>query len=72
MIDDLVKLEAPEGTYQVDVMFHMGTEEDVHREAEKRDKRPYYLPDETDRKHVLFRDDSSGVAKTFIAQADPR
>jgi len=72
MIDDLVKLEAPYGTHAIRVTFHLNEEEDVLREAERRDKRVTYLPDETDRKSVFFDDDSSGVSKTFISKADPR
>lgn len=72
VIDDLLQLEAPEGTYQVDVYFHMSTEADVMREAYRRGKSEFvtYLPDETNRRHVYFNDSDSGVAKTFISVAD--
>lgn len=74
MIDDLVELAAPEGTYQVHITFHMNTETDVEREAARRGKTEdvHYLPDEMDRRTVLFRDDASGISKTFISAADPR
>ena len=70
MIDDLVELSAPHGTFAVDIHFHMQTEQDVRNEAFRRGKETYYLPDEMNRKHVLFNDNDSGVAKTFIAVAD--
>ena len=70
MIDDLVKLEAPEGTFAVDITFHMNSEEDVMREAGRRGKavEVFYLPNEAERTTVIFTDGSSGVMKTFVAR----
>jgi hypothetical protein len=72
MIDDLIALEAPAGTYAVFIMFHMATEQDVRNEAFRRGKELFYLPDEANRDHATFRDDDSGIQKTFIGPADPR
>ena len=72
MIDDLVELEAPEGTYAIVITFHLENEQAVQREADRRGKEMIYLPSEMDRKHAWFRDGDSGVEKMFVSMADPR
>jgi hypothetical protein len=72
MIDDLIALQAPQGTKRIYIDFTMETEQDVRNEAHRRGKETFYIPNETNRAHIMFRDDDSGVMKTFIAEADPK
>ena len=72
MIDDLVELAAPQGTKRIFIDFLMETEEDVLRVAEDVGGEVFYLPDETNRQSVMFRDEHGPVLKSNVAKADPR
>ena len=69
--DDLIQFEAPKGWRKIYVDVLMETEADVLRVAEEAGGEAFYLPDETDRNIVMFRDERGLVLKIYTAMVNP-